>query len=287
MPFSDYRTTSGYGYRTHPVTGQRGSFHAGIDLVKAHRSPIKAFTAGKVVYAGEGKKGSGLGGYGIVVLIEDDYGYGHLYAHLHSAAVKTGQVVNAGDVIGRQGATGNVTGAHLHYEISKTTSPHYGWTADKTKSTVDPTQYLRNYKPKKVAQKSVAWKRVDGDWKGQTLRNGQFGKPVEQLQTMLATNNPPFYPEKGAKNNGVDGYFGAKTEDAVKRFQSYYGLAVDGLAGKKTYAKLKKNAGAAKAKAIKVGDKVAIKKSAKNYANTGAKVIAIPARVKGDRKSVV
>src|SRR5690625_164899 len=185
MPFKAYRQTSGYGYRTHPITGKRGSFHAGIDLVKNSggvNAPIEAFIGGKVVYAGEGKKGSGLGGYGIVILIEDDYGYGHLYAHLHSAAVKTGQVVNAGDVIGRQGATGNVTGVHLHYEISKTTSPHYGWTADKTKSTVDPTQYLRNYKPKKVAQKSVAWKRVEGNWTGQTLRHGQFGEPVEQKQ---------------------------------------------------------------------------------------------------------
>src|SRR5699024_11487321 len=38
--------------------------------------------------------------------------------------------------------------------------------------------------------------------------------------------------------NGVDSYFGGDTEDAVRRFQSYYGLTVDGLAGKKTYDKL-------------------------------------------------
>src|SRR5699024_11226065 len=72
----------------------------------------------------------------------------------------------------------------------------------------------------------------------QTLKRGHHGKPVEQLQRKLANSNPPFDPNKGAKNNGIDSYFGGDTEDAVRRFQSYYGLAVDGLAGKKTFAKL-------------------------------------------------
>ncbi|GEN87265.1 N-acetylmuramoyl-L-alanine amidase [Oceanobacillus sojae] len=82
------------------------------------------------------------------------------------------------------------------------------------------------------------WKKLTGNWTGQTLGNGEYGNPVNQLQTKLANNNPPFYPNKGAKNNGIDSYYGDDTEDAVRRFQSYYGLDVDGLAGKQVYNKL-------------------------------------------------
>src|SRR5699024_6324780 len=59
------------------------------------------------------------------------------------------------------------------------------------------------------------------------------------LQTMLANNKPPFYPNKGAKNNGIDGFYGGNTANAVRRYQTYYSLAVDGLAGKEMYNSLK------------------------------------------------
>ena len=58
-----------------------------------------------------------------------------------------------------------------------------------------------------------------------------------QLQEMLAKKY--FYPDKGAKNNGIDGIYGAKTKDAVRRFQSVNGLAQDGIAGNATYNKFK------------------------------------------------
>lgn len=82
------------------------------------------------------------------------------------------------------------------------------------------------------------WTKVTGKWTGQTLKRGQYGNPVKQMQTKLSNNNPPFYPNKGDKNHGVDSYYGSDTENAVRRFQSYYGLAVDGMAGKEVYKKL-------------------------------------------------
>ena len=109
----------------------------------------------------------------------------------------------------------------------------------------------------KPAKKQTKWTTISGNWTGQTLKRGHHGKPVEQLQRKLANNNPPFYPNKGAKNNGIDSYFGGDTEDAVRRFQSYYGLTVDGLAGKKTYDKL--------------GGKTAKKKASKS-SNSSAKL---------------
>lgn len=145
MPFKGYRITSNYGYRQNPFNRSKKEFHAGIDLVKSHRAPIEAFTDGEVVYSGMGRTGTGLGGYGNVAFIKDKNGYGHLYAHLDSVNVKKGQHVKKGQVIGTQGSTGKVTGSHLHYEIRKKTSPFYGWTADKSKSTVNPTTYLKDF----------------------------------------------------------------------------------------------------------------------------------------------
>lgn len=86
---------------------------------------------------------------------------------------------------------------------------------------------------------SISWKKVTGNWEGQTLRRGQHGTPVIHLQQMLANNY--FYPEKGAKKDGVDGYYGDNTVDAVKRYQSIQGLTEDGIAGKDTYNSLKGN----------------------------------------------
>lgn len=141
MPFAGYRVTSQYGTRNNPF-GAGKVFHAGIDLVKSHKAPIGAFAEGTVIFAGLGKDGTGLGNYGNVVLIKDKNGYGQLYAHLDSVAVKTGQKVVKGQTIGRQGATGQVTGSHLHFEVRKSVSPSYGWTSNKAQSTVDPVGYM-------------------------------------------------------------------------------------------------------------------------------------------------
>ncbi|MED4373834.1 peptidoglycan-binding domain-containing protein, partial [Bacillus licheniformis] len=62
------------------------------------------------------------------------------------------------------------------------------------------------------------------------------GTAVRQIQEALAALY--FYPDKEAKNNGIDGYYGPKTANAVKRFQLMYGLSADGIYGPKTRAKL-------------------------------------------------
>ncbi|MCY9002221.1 peptidoglycan-binding protein, partial [Bacillus spizizenii] len=59
---------------------------------------------------------------------------------------------------------------------------------------------------------------------------------VEQIQTALAALH--FYPDKKAKNFGIDSYYGPQTADAVRRFQLMYGLSADGIYGPKTKAKI-------------------------------------------------
>lgn len=80
------------------------------------------------------------------------------------------------------------------------------------------------------------WTEKKGNWTGGVLKQWDKGEQVKQAQQKLAAKY--FYPEKGAKNNGIDGYYGAKTVDAVERYQGTVGLKVDGVAGKDTYAKL-------------------------------------------------
>lgn len=72
-----------------------------------------------------------------------------------------------------------------------------------------------------------------------TLRRGDRGEDVRKMQEGLCAAY--FYPNKKAKNHGVDGIFGPNTEDAVKRFQSVYTpYMIDGIFGPKTRAALEK-----------------------------------------------
>jgi len=137
------KITSNYGWRNHP-DGSGRKFHGGIDLVWHHKAPIKPFIEGRVIYSGDGKSGTGVGGFGNVVVIEDVFKRAHVYAHLDSVNVKVNQVVKKSDVIGYQGTTGKfVTGSHLHYEIRKKSSPSLGWTSNQEKSTIDPTPFIK------------------------------------------------------------------------------------------------------------------------------------------------
>ena len=100
----------------------------------------------------------------------------------------------------------------------------------------NPTPAPAPSKPSKPTT-TTKWTEKSGNWTGGVLKQGDKGKQVTQLQQLLADNY--YYPKKGAKNNGVDSYFGADTKNAVERYQSMHGLKVDGIAGKDTYAKLK------------------------------------------------
>lgn len=85
--------------------------HRGIDFGCPTGTPVVATTGGTVVHAGRGGYGSA---FGIHVVIKTSQTW-HLYGHLSSEAVAVGQKVTAGQFLGRSGATGNVTGEHLHY----------------------------------------------------------------------------------------------------------------------------------------------------------------------------
>lgn len=101
--------SSPYGWRSDPIN-YRMDFHTGIDL-EARYAPIYVTGKGVVVEA-EYKSG-----YGQTVVVDHGYGYQTLYAHCSELLVKPGDAVNRGDQVAVSGATGRVTGPHLHYEV--------------------------------------------------------------------------------------------------------------------------------------------------------------------------
>ncbi len=98
-----------YGYRKNPLTGAR-QFHRGVDISVPEGTPVYASQSGTVVTAAYDED------YGIYIVIEDSGGYMTKYAHLESRSVNAGDSVRHGQMIGRTGSTGSVTGSHLHIE---------------------------------------------------------------------------------------------------------------------------------------------------------------------------
>lgn len=110
---SGWTLSSGYVWRTNPVTGKR-ELHGGLDISgTGYGSKIYATNNGRV------KEASYHYSYGNHVIIDHNNGYLTLYAHMSRINVKVGQVVARGDVIGFVGMTGTATGPHVHYEIWK------------------------------------------------------------------------------------------------------------------------------------------------------------------------
>jgi len=102
-----------------------GGQNDGINVSVPEGTPIKAAEDGVVAYAG-----SELKGYGNLVLVRHANGFVTAYAHASELNVKKGDTVKRGQVIGKAGSTGNVTGPQLHFEVRKGATP------------VDPAQYL-------------------------------------------------------------------------------------------------------------------------------------------------
>ncbi|MEU2132977.1 LysM peptidoglycan-binding domain-containing M23 family metallopeptidase [Streptomyces sp. NPDC018352] len=132
---------TGSGY-VHPVPGNHttnyrasgsnwsSGSHTGIDFPVSTGTSVKSITSGTVVAAGWG------GAYGNQVVVKHADGHYSQYGHLSSISVSAGQAVSTGQQVGLSGATGNVTGPHLHFEVR--TGPAYG-------SDIDPIAFLASH----------------------------------------------------------------------------------------------------------------------------------------------
>jgi murein DD-endopeptidase MepM/ murein hydrolase activator NlpD len=136
------RLTSFYDYRSTGflvLDGRR--IHEGIDIASFCGAAVRAAHRGTVLAAGRDfahhvgfsdslepfyqrlRRRGEMNRLPITVVIDDGNGYRSVYAHLASASVKRGQTVKRGEVIGTEGATGNATGCHLHYELIRMDGP--------------------------------------------------------------------------------------------------------------------------------------------------------------------
>jgi murein DD-endopeptidase MepM/ murein hydrolase activator NlpD len=102
-----------------------GGQNDGINVAVPEGTPIKAAEDGVVAYSGNELKG-----YGNLVLVRHPNGFVTAYAHASELNVKKGETIKRGQVIGKAGATGNVTSPQLHFEVRRGATP------------VDPSQYL-------------------------------------------------------------------------------------------------------------------------------------------------
>ena len=115
---SQIRQISSYfGYRTDPIY-KVSKFHSGMDFAAPVGTEIFAPADGVVV-----KEERNFWGYGNLLTIDHGYGYKTQYAHLSQFAVRQGQKVKRGQLIGYIGNTGKTTGSHLHYEVLKNDVP--------------------------------------------------------------------------------------------------------------------------------------------------------------------
>lgn len=123
--------TSDFGYRRHPVTKERMSFHNGIDFslpgYDDFGKPIVAFRSGTVIQAGY------RGSYGNAVEIDHGDGMRTLYGHMNKVRVSKGDKVDSGSRIGDLGNSGRSTGPHLHFVVKINGTP------------VDGKKYLKKF----------------------------------------------------------------------------------------------------------------------------------------------
>jgi hypothetical protein len=109
--------SSNYGYRPDPIYKVR-KFHGGMDFSAPMGTEVYVTGDGVVIDVDKS-----FWGYGNMVTVDHGYGYVTRYAHLQGAAVKKGQKLKRGQLIGFVGSTGKTTGVHLHYEVRKNNVP--------------------------------------------------------------------------------------------------------------------------------------------------------------------
>lgn len=111
-PIENGRYTSYFGYRIHPITGER-SFHTGLDIAADKGTPIRAALKGKVTRIGEDSRA------GKYVFITHSDGFVTFYCHCDEILVEENMNINRGETVAKVGSTGWSTGPHLHFEIRR------------------------------------------------------------------------------------------------------------------------------------------------------------------------
>jgi hypothetical protein len=237
------RVSSEFGKRA-PIPGVTTTgFHAGIDIANKTGTPIYAAYAGLVVAAGwnivRGRSGNGI-------LIENPDGERQYYGHLSRIDVRAGQKVAKGQQIGLMGATGNVTGPHLHFETwNRAGTPvnpriHFEWHGV-TPGVGAPAAPTPAPAPA-PAQWPDADLRVDGDLGPDTIRAwqtlmhaiGRYRGAIDGIAgRVTARAMQEWLHSLGHYRGRVDAVFGPLSVKALQSFLRAKGLYTGLLDGKR------------------------------------------------------
>ncbi len=174
-------------------------YHTGQDFPAPFRTPVLAGSAGRVVEIGTS------GPYGLHVVLEHPDGVRTRYAHLNEVVVARGKEVEAGQLIGGVGSTGNSTGAHLHLEVLVD-----GIVAD-------PEPLLRGDPVGRPAQPAVNRRLADRP----LMTAGSVGDRVKRVQLALKVD--------------PSGYLGSATQARLRTFQRNRDLATTGTTTPRTW----------------------------------------------------
>lgn len=136
-------TSKWWTERINPVTGQT-EIHRGLDIATGGNDPVYSMLTGKVLQVGNT---STAGNY--IIIYDDDpnspnYGYATRYLHLQfQPLLPVGTPITVGQEVGREGATGQVSGIHLHVEMQDISRFNWQWHTSNTKSDyLDPTIFM-------------------------------------------------------------------------------------------------------------------------------------------------
>lgn len=178
------------GYPTYPS----GSRHRGVDFGYPSGTPIGSASSG--IVAGINADGSAYGNH---VKVRGDNGLYYLYAHMTSTAVSKGEQVNAGQLLGYSGNTGNSTGPHLHYEVRNRDG--------KYKQDIDPYPYITSSLWSIGDTSGVGSGNIDNSG---NVSNDNQGKNTEiKLATPTTTSRRAIPgiggPDLNSKSNKIDG----------------------------------------------------------------------------------
>ncbi len=205
--------------------------HEGIDFGLAYE-PVLAAASGTIAFRGWANGSNRAAGLGLYIQIQhvisvngQPVSYFTNYGHLSAAAVSVGQAVQAGQIIGTSGNTGNSTAAHLHFGVvnqnNQNTDP-FGWTPGST----DPSG----------ANSTCLWK--DGEWVN-TQNCGGVNRPIPQpvdgqqtIQVADTTDNSGGFSKGsgGIFNNPCQNNCGGWTRNGSFYYTFVNGSAVDSWA---------------------------------------------------------
>lgn len=220
--------------RRNPATGVRSS-HAGIDIAAPTGTDVYAAFGGLVEsvrtgsYGGDRHlwKGAKSGNH---VLVRNTDGARQYYGHLSKVDVYEGDTVVQGQKVGEVGATGMVTGPHLHFET---------WSNGSLRSHFNPRILFKRYGLKPGSKPATGDVKPAGKVdkpkpkpkpKYTTVRKGSRNSTVGKVQQALRA--------QGYTKQIVDRWYGAQTVANIKDFQRRTGLVQDGVAGPITQKKL-------------------------------------------------